>query len=131
MAIWRATLLSAGALLAMGVITSAYAVDTKAHVETNTTRGYRANPEPLSDADRTFIKNAVDKAAKPAAKVANSTTTFTPGAHVDQTVKLYQLPAAAVERVPSYHLYEYFRTAKGEIVIVNPDTRVVVQTIGG
>jgi hypothetical protein len=132
MAIWRVTLLSAGAILAMGAITSAYAVDMpKSDIQTNTTRGYRAHPEQLNAAERAFVKREIDKARKPAAKGVDAAATFTPGSHVDQTVTLYQLPAPAVERVPSYHVYQYFRTAKGQIVIVNPDTRIVVQTIGG
>lgn len=127
----RAALLSAAGMFAMGLISTAYAVDATSHIETNTTRGFRADAVPLTDPDKRFIREEVEKAPPPADQTGGLQSNAVLGAHVDETVKLHQLPAAAVERVPSYHLYQYFITKAGAIVIVNPDTRIVVQTIGG
>ena len=45
-----------------GKIKAAYAVDATSHIETNTTRGFRADVVPLTDPDKRFIREEVEKA---------------------------------------------------------------------
>ena len=46
-----------------------------------------------------------------------------------QTIELYPLPPRVVEIVPVYDDYRYFILADGRIVIVEPDTLLIVYII--
>ena len=51
------------------------------------------------------------------------------GVAVPHTVVLHSVPADIVEIVPEFRRYKYFVLASGEIVIVDPDTFVVVYVL--
>jgi hypothetical protein len=51
------------------------------------------------------------------------------GVKVPTTIELHRLPPRVVEIVPAYRSYVFFVLADGRIVIVNPDTLVIVTTI--
>jgi hypothetical protein len=101
--------------------------DAHGQVQTNTTRGFRAQAKPLSADQQAFVASQVKTAAKPPAQ--NVKAPISIGSHVGENVKFYELPAAVLERVPAYQPYQYFTTARGEVVIVDPDTRLIVQTV--
>jgi hypothetical protein len=89
----------------------------------------RAGPAPVSlnltDAERQLLLESVRDARLPEAQIAGLTV----GQTAPRNVQLAPAPSALVAQIPTIERYRLFVARNDQVVLVDPNTRVVVDVV--